>query len=208
MILPVMHSETFNMAARSASAKALRLFASYKAYTYRSYSSVSCTWSVSLQRWRFCARCNSTLSAPQPDDAVKEYPEKITNIVDEISRLTLIEVADLNECLKKTLKIEGAAMMPMMGAMPMAAAPAQEAELEAEKPAPTEFTVKLTEFDAASKVKLIKEIKNLVTGLNLVQAKKFVEGLPQNVREKVSKEEADEVKKALEAAGGTVEIEV
>jgi len=40
------------------------------------------------------------LSAPQPDDAVKEYPEKITNIVDEISKLTLIEVADLNELLK------------------------------------------------------------------------------------------------------------
>lgn len=40
------------------------------------------------------------MSAPQPDDAVKEYPEKITNIVDEISKLTLIEVADLNELLK------------------------------------------------------------------------------------------------------------
>lgn len=66
----------------------------------------SCTWCVSLQRWRIHTRFNisaaysSTLSAPQPDDAVKEYPEKITNIVDEISKLTLIEVADLNELLK------------------------------------------------------------------------------------------------------------
>lgn len=65
----------------------------------------SCTWCASLQRWRIhkrfnSAAYNSTLSAPQPDDAVKEYPEKIINIVDEISKLTLIEVADLNELLK------------------------------------------------------------------------------------------------------------
>lgn len=65
----------------------------------------SCTWCVSLQRWRIHTRFNSaaynsTLSAPQPDDSAKEYPEKITNIVDEISKLTLIEVADLNELLK------------------------------------------------------------------------------------------------------------
>lgn len=66
----------------------------------------SCTWCVSLQRWRIRTRSNyfgafnSTLSAPQPDDSVKEYPEKIINIVDEISKLTLVEVADLNELLK------------------------------------------------------------------------------------------------------------
>ena len=65
----------------------------------------SCSWCVSLQRWRIHTRFNSvaynsTLPAPQPDDAVKEYPEKITNIVDEISKLTLVEVADLNELLK------------------------------------------------------------------------------------------------------------
>lgn len=127
--------------------------------------------------------------------------------MDEISKLTLIEVADLNELLKKTLKIEGAPMMPMMGAMPVAAAPAQEVDAEPERPPPTEFIVRLTQFDAANKVKLIKEIKNLVPGLNLVQAKKFIDELPTNVKENVSKEEAEEVKKALEAAGGTVEID-
>jgi len=64
-----------------------------------------CTWCVSLQRWRLggCTRYNSTLAAPQPDDAVKEYPEKLKNIVDEISKLTLVEVADLNELLKVNL---------------------------------------------------------------------------------------------------------
>ena len=61
-----------------------------------------CTWCVSLQRWRFggCTRYDSTLAQPRPDDAVKEYPDKIKSIVDEISKLTLIEVADLNELLK------------------------------------------------------------------------------------------------------------
>ena len=72
----------------------------------------SCTWCVSLQRWRVHTRFNSaaynsTLSSPQADDAVKEYPEKITNIVDEISKLTLIEVADLNELLKVRKIFEG-----------------------------------------------------------------------------------------------------
>ena len=66
-----------------------------------------CTWCVSLQRWRFgvCTRYDSTLAAPQSDDAVKEYPEKIKTIVDEISKLTIIEVADLNELLKVILWI-------------------------------------------------------------------------------------------------------
>ncbi|PFX30118.1 39S ribosomal protein L12, mitochondrial [Stylophora pistillata] len=194
------------MAARF-STKSLRLLTSSRAYTSRFYSSLSCTWCVSLQRWRFCTRYNSTLSAPSPDESPKEYSEKITNIVDEISKLTLIEVADLNELLKKTLKIEGASMMPMMGAMPVAAAPAQEIDAEPERPAPTEFIVRLTQFDAANKVKLIKEIKNLVPGLNLVQAKKFIDELPKNVKEGVSKEEAEDVKKVLETAGGTVEID-
>lgn len=98
-------------------------------------------------------------------------------------------------------------MMPMMGAMSTAAAPSQEVEAEEGKEEPTEFTIKLIKFDAANKVKLIKEIKNMVPGLNLVQAKKFVEDLPQNVKEKASKEEVEEVKKVLEAVGGTVEIE-
>ncbi|XP_058964377.2 large ribosomal subunit protein bL12m-like [Pocillopora verrucosa] len=194
------------MAAR-VTTEAFRLLTSSRACTYRFYGSLSCTWCVSLQRWRFCTRYNSTLAAPSPDESPKEYSEKITNIVDEISKLTLIEVADLNELLKKTLKIEGAPMMPMMGAMPVAAAPAQEVDAEPERPPPTEFIVRLTQFDAANKVKLIKEIKNLVPGLNLVQAKKFIDELPTNVKENVSKEEAEEVKKALEAAGGTVEID-
>uniref|UniRef100_A0AAZ3QL42 Large ribosomal subunit protein bL12 C-terminal domain-containing protein n=1 Tax=Oncorhynchus tshawytscha TaxID=74940 RepID=A0AAZ3QL42_ONCTS len=71
----------------------------------------------------------------------------------------------------------------------------------------THFTVKLTELKAAEKVKLIKEVKNSIQGLNLVQAKKLVESLPQEIRANVSKEEAEKLKTALETAGGTVVLE-
>ncbi|XP_067045394.1 large ribosomal subunit protein bL12m-like [Acropora muricata] len=204
--LPMMAFDIFNMASRTGF-RSLRLLASSKA---QSYSNLRYTWRASIQRWQFCAGCmrhDSTLAAPSPDNSAKEYPEKIRGIVDDISKLTLLEVSDLNELLKTTLKIEAAPMMPMMGAMSTAAAPSQEVEVEEGKEEPTEFTIKLIKFDAANKVKLIKEIKNMVPGLNLVQAKKFVEDLPQNVKEKASKEEVEEVKKVLEAVGGTVEIE-
>ncbi|KAG7262641.1 hypothetical protein CRUP_001481 [Coryphaenoides rupestris] len=71
----------------------------------------------------------------------------------------------------------------------------------------TMFTVKLTELTAVDKVKLIKAVKSCMEGLNLVQAKKMVESLPQDMRVNVSKEEAEKVKAALEAAGGTVVLE-
>ncbi|NXE56543.1 DIC protein, partial [Casuarius casuarius] len=84
---------------------------------------------------------------------------------------------------------------------------------EEEEPVPvkeekTHFTVRLTELKAADKVKLIKEVKNFVPGVNLVQAKKLVESLPQEIKANVSKEEAEKIKAALEAAGGTTQQEV
>lgn len=98
-----------------------------------------------------------------------------------------------------------------MGAMAASAAPAAAAaEEEVAAPAKkekTHFTVKLTALNAADKVKLIKEVKNSMQGLNLVQAKKLVEALPQEIRANVSKDEAEKLKAALEAAGGTVELE-
>ncbi|GFO38178.1 mitochondrial ribosomal protein l12 [Plakobranchus ocellatus] len=116
---------------------------------------------------------------PPGDGTSKTYSPKIEKLVDDISQLTLLEVADLNELLKKTLNIQDAPMMAM-GAMP-AAAPKAEAEEEEEAPKreKTSFSVKLVKFDAGKKVALIKEIKNSVEGLNLVQAKKFVESAPQ-----------------------------
>ena len=88
-----------------------------------------------------------------------------------------------------------------------AAAPVEEEEEAVAVEVQTEFTVKLLQFDAAKKVKLIKEIKTIMTDMNLVQAKKFVEDVPNLVKEKLSKEDADKLKVQLEAVGATVEIE-
>ncbi|XP_061567442.1 39S ribosomal protein L12, mitochondrial [Cololabis saira] len=151
---------------------------------------------------------SDAIATPQLDGAPKQYSQKIQQLVNDIASLTLLEVSDLNELLKKTLNIQDVGMMPM-GAM-AASAPAAQATEEEEAPVKkekTHFTVKLTELKAAEKVKLIKEVKNCIQGLNLVQSKKLVESLPQEIRANVSKEEAEKLKAALEAAGGTVVLE-
>nr|XP_019949703.1 PREDICTED: 39S ribosomal protein L12, mitochondrial [Paralichthys olivaceus] len=149
---------------------------------------------------------SDAIAVPPLDGAPKQYSPKIQQLVNDISSLTLLEVSDLNELLKKTLNIQDVGMMPMAAsAMPLAqATEEEEAPVKKEK---THFTVKLTELKGAEKVKLIKEVKNCMQGLNLVQAKKLVESLPQEIRANVSKEEAEKLKAALEAAGGTVVLE-
>lgn len=154
------------------------------------------------------ARLSEALATPTLDGVPKQYTPKIQQLVNDIASLTLLEVSDLNELLKKTLNIQD------VGMMPMAAAPNASADLAAEeedmvpaKKEKTHFTVKLTELKAEDKIKLIKEVKNCIQGLNLVQAKKLVESLPQEIRANVSKEEAEKLKAALEAAGGTVALE-
>uniref|UniRef100_A0A671YZ31 Large ribosomal subunit protein bL12m n=1 Tax=Sparus aurata TaxID=8175 RepID=A0A671YZ31_SPAAU len=145
---------------------------------------------------------SEAIATPPLDGAPKQYSPKIQQLVNDIASLTLLEVSDLNELLKKTLNIQDVGMMPMA-----AAAPAAEVDEAPVKKEQTHFTVKLTELKAAEKVKLIKEVKNCMQGLNLVQAKKLVESLPQEIRANVSKEEAEKLKAALEAAGGTVVLE-
>ncbi|XP_061471889.1 large ribosomal subunit protein bL12m isoform X2 [Rhineura floridana] len=156
-----------------------------------------------------CSQQSEALASPPLDNAPKEYPPKIQQLVQDIASLTLLEISDLNELLKKTLKIQDMGFMPMAGMMPSAqlAAPAAEEEELPKKPEKIHFTVKLTEMKAAEKVKLIKEVKNYIQGLNLVQAKKLVESLPQEIKANISKEEAEKIKAALEAAGGTVVLE-
>lgn len=155
------------------------------------------------------SRQYSTEPLPEPhaEGREKNYPPKIQNIVEEISRLTLLEVADLNELLKKTLNIQDAPVMAM-GAAP-AGAPKKEEEEEEVAPVREKslFSVKLTEFDTAKKIALIKEIKNLIPGTNLVQAKKFVESVPVVVKTDIIKEEAETLLKALENAGGKAQID-
>jgi large subunit ribosomal protein L7/L12 len=139
----------------------------------------------------------------------KEYDPKLKRIIEDISRLTLLEVSDLNELLKKTLNIPDTPVMgPMsMGAFqPAAAAPAEEEEVAAPKKVQTSFTLKLMKFDDGKKVALIKEVKSLLEGMNLVQAKKFVESAPTIIKADLSKEEAEKLKAAFEAVGATCEI--
>lgn len=159
-------------------------------------------------------RRSEALAGAPLDNAPKEYPPKIQQLVQDIASLTLLEISDLNELLKKTLKIQDVGLMPMSGMVPgavPAAAPASEAaEEEEDVPKPkerTHFTVRLTEAKPVDKVKLIKEIKNYVQGINLVQAKKLVESLPQEIKANVAKAEAEKIKAALEAVGGTVVLE-
>ncbi|CAL8273800.1 unnamed protein product [Lota lota] len=154
------------------------------------------------------ANPSGAILAPPLDGAPKQYSPKIQQLVNDIASLTLLEVSDLNDLLKKTLNIQDVGMMPMgaMAGMAPAAQAAEEDDAPVKKEK-THFIVKLTELKAAEKVKLIKEVKNCMQGLNLVQAKKLVESLPQEIRVNVSKEEAEKLKAALEAAGGTVVLE-
>lgn len=152
------------------------------------------------------ANHSDAIATPPLDGAPKQYSPKIQQLVNDIASLTLLEVSDLNELLKKTLNIQDVGMMPMSAAVPAAAQATEEEEAPVKKEQ-THFTVKLTELKAAEKVKLIKEVKNCIQGLNLVQAKKLVESLPQEIRSNVSKDEAEKLKAALEAAGGTVMLE-
>ncbi|KEZ42568.1 54S ribosomal protein L12, mitochondrial [Scedosporium apiospermum] len=150
-------------------------------------------------------RWNSTEAAAAPENP------KIAAIVDQISQLTLLETADLVSSLKTRLNLPdvpiGAfAAGPAAGA-PAAAPAAEEAEEEA--PAAAEksvFTLKLTGFEATSKPKVIKEIKNLL-GLSLVDSKKFVESAPKVMKENVPKDEAEKIIETLKALGGTVTME-
>ncbi|KAI9591059.1 ribosomal protein L7/L12 C-terminal domain-containing protein [Syncephalis fuscata] len=129
---------------------------------------------------------------------------KLDGIAGQISSLTLLETANLVQLLKTRLNIQDIAM-PVMAAPSAAAAPAAVEEEKVEEK--TEFTVKLEKFDAATKAKVIREIKGILPGANLVEAKKFVESAPKVIRENVPKEEAEKIKKALEAVGATVGLE-
>ncbi|MCE3005641.1 MAG: 50S ribosomal protein L7/L12 [Rickettsiales bacterium] len=118
----------------------------------------------------------------------------LNELVDKLSALTVIEAAELSKLLEEKWGVSAAA--PVAAAA--AAAPAAAAE---EK---TEFTVVLTD-SGANKINVIKEVR-AVTGLGLKEAKDLVEGAPKNVKEGVSKEEAEKIKKLLTDAGAKVEL--
>ena len=122
--------------------------------------------------------------------------EKITNIVEEIKTLTILELADLVKAVEEEFGVSAAAPVGVVAVAGAAAAPAAEEK--------TEFDVILTGF-GDKKLNVIKVIRE-ITGLGLKEAKDMVEGCPKAVKEGVSKEDAEKVKAELEAAGATVEI--
>lgn len=145
------------------------------------------------------------LTVPPPSGVDRPVSVKIEKLVTEISQLNLIEVSELSGLLKKRLNLPDAPVMPVGGVL--AAAPEAEDEDSAPQKAKTSFTVKLMKFDEKQKVALIKEIKGLLEGMNLVQAKKFVESAPTIVRADIAKDEAEKLKDALTKVGAVIEID-
>ena len=121
----------------------------------------------------------------------------INALVDQLSELTVLEAADLAKALEEKWGVSAAAAVaaaPAGGGA--AAAPAEEEK--------TEFDVILT-GDGGKKINVIKEVR-AITQLGLGEAKALVEGAPKPIKEGVSKAEAEEIKKKIEEAGGTVEL--
>lgn len=131
----------------------------------------------------------------------------IEAIVDQIAELKFYEVTVLNELLKKKLNIPD--VQRVVAAAASGTSSGQESGKESEEVASvkTSFTVKLVKFDDTKKVALIKEIKKLVEGINLVEAKRFVEDCPRIIRSNLTKDDAEALQKQLEAAGGTVKLD-
>ena len=119
--------------------------------------------------------------------------EKITALIEEVKGLTVLELSELVHALEEEFGVSAAAMAaPAAGA----AAPAAEEK--------TEFDVVLAEV-GAEKIKVIKAVRE-ITGLGLAEAKAMVEGAPKTLKEAVSKDEAEELKKKLEEVGAKVEL--
>ena len=121
--------------------------------------------------------------------------EKITALIEEVKALTVLELSVLVHALEDEVGVSAAAPV----AVAAAAAPAAEAAAEK-----TEFDVVLASF-GDEKIKVIKAVRE-ITGLGLAEAKGMVEGAPKTLKEAVSKDEAEELKKKLEEAGAKVEL--
>ncbi len=121
--------------------------------------------------------------------------EKIAALIEEVKALTVIELSELVHALEEVFGVSAAAM-----AAPAAAAGDQAAAVEEQ----TEFDVVMTSF-GAEKIKVIKVVREL-TGQGLAEAKATVEGVPAKIKEGITKDEAEEVKKKLTDVGAVVEI--
>lgn len=124
-------------------------------------------------------------------------------VLEAIKGMNVVELAELVKELEDTFGVSAAAPMAM-AAMPVAGDGGNGAAPAAEEEEKTEFTVVLKDF-GSKKINVIKAVRS-VTSLGLKEAKEVVEGAPSNIKEGVSKDEADEAKTALEEAGATVDI--
>jgi large subunit ribosomal protein L7/L12 len=129
-------------------------------------------------------------------EAAVKLSAKAQTILDEVKKLTVVELADLVKAMEEEFGVSAAAPV-MMGAMPAGAAGAAAEEK-------TEFTVELVS-SGAQKINVIKVVREL-TGLGLKEAKDLVDGAPKPVKEGVKKEDAESMKKKLEEAGAKVAL--
>ena len=120
-------------------------------------------------------------------------------ILEQLKTLSLLEASELVKQIEEAFGVSAAASA---GVVVAAAAPGAAAEAVEEK---TEFDVILESFDAAAKIKVLKAVRE-ATGLGLGEAKALVEAAPKAVKEGVSKDEAEALKKAIEEAGGKVTV--
>ncbi len=123
---------------------------------------------------------------------------KLEKLVEDLSALTVLEAADLSKLLEEKWGVSAAAPV----AVAAVAGPAAAAEVVEEQ---TEFTVILT-GGGEKKINVIKEVRSVRPDLGLKEAKDLVEGAPQPVKENISKQEAEEIKKKLEDAGASVTV--
>ncbi|HAD18725.1 50S ribosomal protein L7/L12 [Qipengyuania citrea] len=121
----------------------------------------------------------------------------IAKLVEELSKLTVMEAAELAKALEEEWGVSAAAAVAVAG-------PAAGGDAGAAAEEQTEFDVVLT-GDGGKKIQVIKEVR-AITGLGLSEAKALVEGAPKPLKEGVNKAEAEEIKGKIEAAGGTVEL--
>ncbi len=129
------------------------------------------------------------------------WSAEIKDLGDKIVALTVAKAVELGDYMEEVHKIKPAASAVAVAA-PAAGGGAAVAEKPAEK---TEFTVSLDGFDAAKKINVIKVVRE-ITGLGLKEAKDLVEGSPKPVKENISKEEAEKIKKQLEDGGAKVSL--
>jgi large subunit ribosomal protein L7/L12 len=124
--------------------------------------------------------------------------DKITKLIDEVKALTVLELSELVKALEEEFGVSAAAPVAVAAAAPAAGGGAAAAEEQ------TEFNVILAEA-GAEKIKVIKVVRE-ITGLGLTEAKALVDGAPKAIKEGISKDEAEEMKKKLTEVGAKIEI--